>query len=232
MNTNRAKEKIQELFPMIPEHRFSVLYNGFDNEDFEHKKQIRKDDKIIFTYTGGFYGQRTPAFFLQAMKELNQEGFLLRNLLIRFVGNYVHARKEEILSYQISDNIDIISQVSHDESIEYLMDSDFLLLFIAKEKSEIVIPAKLFEYIAAKKPILAMVPLQGEAAELIVSLGTGLLAEIDDVSLIKSHILELCQLAKEQKINSRFHFSTDSIFQFERKIQTKSLAEIFNVTGK
>ncbi len=138
--------------------------------------------------------------------------------------------KANDLSQHLADFVELIPQVSHQKSIEYLLSSDFLLLFIAKKNSEIVIPAKLFEYLAAKKPILAIMPLHGEAADLIRNLQAGYLVEIDDVKQIKKYILQLCLLAKEKK--EIFQFDETKIKQYERQNQTRQLAELFNAGSK
>jgi glycosyltransferase involved in cell wall biosynthesis len=228
MNTKRANEKIQPLYPAIPKSHFSVLYNGFDKQDFQQKNSRKTNQLITFTYTGGFYGERTPLYFFQAVRELQQAGKLAANIRFRFVGNYLKSIYE--MAEKIDGCIEFIPQVSHQKCIEYLLASDFLLLFIAKRNSEIVIPAKLFEYLAANKPILAMLPLQGEAAELIRELKAGLLTEIDDVEQIKKYILQLCNLPKEKR--DTFQFPAEKINPFERKKQTEQLAEIFYANCK
>jgi glycosyltransferase involved in cell wall biosynthesis len=227
INTQRAKETIQKLYPMIPAERFSVLYNGFDRHDFEQEVLNKDTNTLLFTYTGGFYGERTPAFFMQAIKELNETGELPLNVRFRFVGNYVQSIIDILSVSELKDFIELIPQVTHQKSVEFLLKSDFLLLFVAKRKSEIVIPAKFFEYLAAQKPILGMVPIQGEAAELIRNLHAGFVMEIDDIPQIKSHILRLCRMSKEE-MRADLSCSYHKIKQFERKEQTKRLAEILN----
>ncbi|MDN5354027.1 MAG: hypothetical protein PWQ09_783 [Candidatus Cloacimonadota bacterium] len=215
MNTHRAKDKIKEIYPQIDSQKFQVIYNGYDSQDFEENIQTH-DDKIIFTYTGGFYGERTPEYFLQALETME----IPENVVFRFVGNYFKHIKEMFKKSGKKQHLQIIPQVNHRESVRYLQQSDFLLLFIAKHKSEIVIPAKVFEYLAARRPILAMIPPQGEAAELISQHKAGLICPIDAVSQIQKNIKEMISG------NNNFKLDTQDYSIYSRKSLTRKLADI------
>ena len=54
-----------------------------------------------------------------------------------------------------------------------------------------MIPGKLFEYVAAGRPILAAVPPDGAAARLIEDIGAGLVAPSDDVDALRAALGEL-----------------------------------------
>ena len=219
INTYSARRKLHSIFPKLPETKTSVLYNGYDSRDFRDI-QSKKATKKLFVYTGGFYGERTPKFFLQAIRELLNEGKIDFSFQFYFVGNLVQTMQREFDQFRLNKIVAHISQVNHQESIDYLFQAEFLLLFIAKKASEIVIPAKLFEYFAVKKPILAMIPPGGEAAELIRKYNAGIICEIDDVEMIKHNLLSL--------INSdRSQYYTE-LPNFERSLQTKQLARIFD----
>ncbi|MDY6915421.1 MAG: glycosyltransferase family 4 protein [Candidatus Cloacimonadota bacterium] len=186
INTHRACQRIKQLYPQIDPQKFEVLYNGYDSEDF--KNQVKKEaGKIVFTYTGGFYGERTPKYFLQALEEMQ----IPPNVVFRFVGNYFSDIKQLFANCNKKEQLQLFPQVNHMQSVQYLQKSDFLMLFIAKRDSEIVIPAKVFEYLAARRPILAMIPPQGEAAEIISKYKAGLICQIDSISEIKNNINEL-----------------------------------------
>lgn len=222
VNTNSAREKLHSIYPQLEKSKTSVLYNGYDKADFLNppKKQNRK---TIFAYTGGFYGKRTPFFFLQALRELSSEKKIMDSVQFQFVGNLVHSIQNQFQTFQPDNLISLIPQVDHQTCINYLIQADFLLLFIAKNDSEIVIPAKLFEYFAAKKPILAMIPPKGEAAELIRKHQAGLICEMDDVKQIKSNIL---RFIREKKDNNLRYYN--QLPDYERSQQTQQLAQIFN----
>ncbi len=230
INTDFSRKKIQTLFPEIQTSKFKVIYNGWDKTDFPNIK--REDErKIIFSYTGGFYGERTPYFFLDVLKELLKKKLLPDNIEFRFIGNYFKDIEKMLKDNRLRKVIKIVTQVSHQESIVHLLQSDFLLLFIAKRKSEIVLPAKIFEYLAAKKPILAMIPEKGEAAKLIKENNAGLISEIDDEKAIMQNILKMIDLHKSNKAESFFDLNLNDYNKYERKHLTKQLSNILNETS-
>jgi len=232
VNTEYSKQKIVKLFLNINKSKFRVLYNGWDANDFNFNKKIIKKDKIIFTYTGGFYGERTPYYFLRSLDILCEKNLLPDNVEFRFIGNYLKNISDMFNNVKCKKNLKIIPQVSHKESIKYLLESNFLLLFIAKKNSEIVLPAKIFEYLASQKPILAMIPEKSEAAEIILKYNVGLISEIDDIKAIGKHILKLIDLDKTNRLEAEFNIFENDYLHFERKHQTGKLAEILNQTVK
>ncbi len=230
INTDFSRKKIQTLFPEIQTSKFKVIYNGWDKNDFPNIKR-KNEKKLIFSYTGGFYGERTPYFFLNVLKELLEKKLLPDNIEFRFIGNYFKDIEKMLTNNRLRKVIKIVPQVSHKESIAHLLQSDFLLLFIAKRKSEIVLPAKIFEYLAAKKPILAMIPEKGEAANLILDNNAGLISEIDDEAAIKTNVLKMIDLHKSNQAEIFFDLNLNDYNTYERKHLTKQLSNILNETS-
>ena len=230
INTDFSRKKIQTLFPEIQTSKFKVIYNGWDTNDFPNIKR-KNEKKLIFSYTGGFYGERTPYFFLNVLKELLEKKLLPDNIEFRFIGNYFKDIEKMLTNNRLRKVIKIVPQVSHKESIAHLLQSDFLLLFIAKRKSEIVLPAKIFEYLAAKKPILAMIPEKGEAANLILDNNAGLISEIDDEAAIKTNVLKMIDLHKSNQAEIFFDLNLNDYNTYERKHLTKQLSNILNETS-
>ncbi len=78
-------------------------------------------------------------------------------------------------------------------SLALQRDSEALLLLIpdAGGRGRGVLSGKVFEYIAARRPILAAVPPDGAAAELIRETGAGVVAAPDDVDALRDALVEL-----------------------------------------
>ena len=217
INTGLSLKKIQSIYPEIEKGKFTVIHNGYDEADFnvDYKKD---ESKIIFTYTGGFYGERTPEYFVKALSNIKDK--LPDNVEFHFVGNYDYETLQWL--QKVPKRIKIIDQVTHLKSIQYLLESDFLMIFIAKRNSEIVIPAKLFEYLATAKPILAMVPTKGEVANIVNNEKVGLVCAPDDINKIEKNILELI------KNREQFVIKKDAFGRFSRKNLTLKLSELLN----
>jgi glycosyltransferase involved in cell wall biosynthesis len=210
--------------------KFYVIPNGYDQDDFkEIKTKHIKNKKFTITYTGALYGRRKPDIFFQSVSELISKNKLkINDLYIKLIGNF----KEKELNEKIEKNkllncVKIYSYMSHDKVLEELNSSDCLLLIEGGGiGAEAFFTGKIFEYINAKKPILANIPYNGVAADLIRKTKTGLVSDFSDVETTKKNIIKLFEDFKEDK--NTLNPNWDEIKKYERKNLTKSLVDIFN----
>ncbi|RLC45729.1 MAG: hypothetical protein DRH57_07455, partial [Candidatus Cloacimonadota bacterium] len=217
------KRQLITKYGMSLDKKVSIISNGWDKEDFDKVKITKQSEKIIITYTGGFYGWQTPKYFIKAILELKEEHCIPSNIKIQFIGNYFQNTKRILNHRRLTDIIEIIPQVSHQECINYLMNSNILLLFIGKQDGNGVLTGKLFEYLAADKPILAMIPPDGDAAKILIDYGNNYITEMNNIKRIK---ILFCQLIKDVKNNKKFIFNMDIRNRFERKNETEELVKI------
>ena len=102
-------------------------------------------------------------------------------MVARFVGDFRAADRER--AEGIADRMELIPYAPHRQALELQRDSDALLLLIpdASGRGRGVLSGKVFEYLAAGRPILAVVPPDGAAAELIRETGAGVVVAPDDI---------------------------------------------------
>jgi len=97
--------------------------------------------------------------------------------------------------------------------------------------NESIYTGKIFEYLRSGKPILAVVPTDGVAAELIRKTNSGIVVSNMDVDAIKEGIARLFDLFIKGRLSEQF--KCKNIDQFDRKYLTGKLAREFeNLTGK
>ena len=91
------------------------------------------------------------------------------------------------------DRIELIPYAPHRRALELQRDSEALLLLIpeADGRGRGVLSGKVFEYLAAERPILAVVPPDGAAAELIRETGAGVVVAPDDIDGIERELRAL-----------------------------------------
>ena len=172
--TGSIAQEIGHLHPDAA-HKTTVIENGADFDDFE-QLAYRPNDRFTIVHAGSFFGQRSPRPFLQALAGLlDRRSDLAGLVLARFIGElrgedrtFAHGlgidgawREEGFLPYS--------------ESIRAQRAADALLLLIphAGGRGDTVLSGKVFEYVAARRPMLAAVPPSGAAANLIRSVGAG-----------------------------------------------------------
>ena len=230
INTRTAEKIIKELYPEISQEKFTVLHNGFDKNDFKDIDTLADSNKLIFTFSGGFYEERTPEYFLNALLQLKKEDLIPDYLEFRFIGNYVREIEEMLSTKSLQKWIKIIPQVEHKKSIKYLLESDILILILAYQNSYFVIPAKLFEYLAARKPIFAMISSRGELAEIIKQNNLGEICNPEDVTSIKKNILKFIKYHQDKKLSIKYNPKKKEFNEYERSFQAKRLSEIIEET--
>src|SRR5712692_5977552 len=164
-----------------------TIANGSDFGDFAGLDYVR-GDRFRLTHAGSFFGKRDPKPFLRALAESG-----LEDVTVRFVGDFRPGDREFMESLGLADRVELIEYVPRRESLRLQRDSDALLLLIpeAGGRGRGVLSGKVFEYLAAERPVLAVVPPDGAAAQLIRDTGAGIVAGPDDVPGIRDALLQL-----------------------------------------
>ena len=175
-----------EARALHPKGPVAMIANGSDFDDFDGL-EYRRGERFRITHTGSFFGKRDPRPFLTA---LAQSGL---DAEVRFLGDFRSADRSWAEELGLGDRLRILPYAPRRESLELQRDSEALLLLIpdAGGRGKGVLSGKVFEYLAAERPILALVPPDGAAADLIRETGAGLVVAPDDVEGIRSALAEL-----------------------------------------
>jgi glycosyltransferase involved in cell wall biosynthesis len=163
-----------------------VIANGCDFDDFAGL-EYRPGERFRITHTGSFFGKRDPRPFLQAFHDADLDA------VARFVGDFRSTDREWAEGLGLGDRLELVSYAPRAESLRLQRDSEALLLLVpeAGGRGKGVLSGKVFEYIAAGRPILAVVPPDGAAAELVRETGAGVVVAPDDVEGISAALIEL-----------------------------------------
>jgi glycosyltransferase involved in cell wall biosynthesis len=163
-----------------------VISNGCDFDDFAGL-EYRPAQRFRITHTGSFFGKRDPRPFLKAFHDANLDA------VVRFVGDFRSSDREWAATLGLGDRLELVDYLPRMDALRVQRDSEALLLLIpeAGGRGKGVLSGKVFEYIAVGRPILAVVPPDGAAAELIRETGAGVVAPPEDVEAIRSALEEL-----------------------------------------
>lgn len=164
-----------EMRALGPAGSVTTIANGCDFEDFQGL-QYRPGGRFRITHTGSFFGRRSPRPFLTALRDSGLD------VVARFVGDFRAADREWAAGLGLGDRLELHSHTGRRRALELQRDSEALLLLIpeADGRGRGVLSGKVFEYLAAERPILAAVPQDGEAARLLRETGTAILVGPDD----------------------------------------------------
>jgi len=176
-----------ELRERKPAGEVVMISNGSDFDDFAGLER-RPSDRFRITHAGSFFGKRDPRPFLTA---LEQSG--LDDVVVRFLGDFRSTDREWAEERRLGDRLELIPYAPRRRSLELQRDSEALLLLIpdAGGRGKGVLSGKVFEYLAAERPILAVVPPDGAAAELIRNANAGVVVGPDDVDGMAAALRDL-----------------------------------------
>lgn len=204
-------------------NRVEVITNGFDDEVLSNSIQ-KLDNKFTISYIGLLPKQSNPKLLFKVLNALCLENTdFKKDLELHFIGDISDEVKKEIQSYNLNKNTSFTGYVSHKEAIEYQKKAQVLLLLIPNvEKSEGILTGKLFEYLTAKRPILAMGAENGDLSEILKETNSGTVVSFKNEAKLTSEIKKLYHQYKTGNlvVNSK------NIEQFHRKELTKKLSEI------
>jgi glycosyltransferase involved in cell wall biosynthesis len=175
-----------EMKALNPSLRVAMIPNGADFEDFDGLL-YQPGDRFRITHTGSFFGKRDPRPFLRALADADDA------VVARFIGDFRAADREWAQQQGLGDRLELHSFLPHRQTLAMQRDSEALLLLLPDvgERGRDVPSGKLFEYLAAGRPILAAVPPDGAAAELIREANAGIVTAPDDAEAIRAAIDEL-----------------------------------------
>lgn len=231
MPTESYREAISCLVPPEMRDKFLAITNGYDQADFE-TDLLDRDDKLTFVYAGMFYGPQQPTHFLSAVRALIEEGKISpENVSLVFVGGTGGGPGLDSSNIQGLENlIKNVGLVSHREAIRFMREADVLWLIVGNQRGKGNIPGKVFEYVATGNPVLALVPCDGEAADLLRRTKTALaIVEPEDVYAIKEAILRLYKDWQHGEL--RIDPNWPEIRRYESRALTKRMTEVLEAVG-
>lgn len=168
--------------------RWETLTNGYDVDIYADRKRIRPfSDRIEFVFTGRLFKNRRGYAFAEALGRIAQSDKVLADrVVVRMLGDVapeIRHRYDEILrQYGIEAQFQFEGDVSYQAAMDAQVNCDYLLLIVDQgETSSGVIPGKLFEYVAADRPIFALCD-AGSTREIIERARIGSVVAIDDVN--------------------------------------------------
>ena len=152
----------EETRSLEPKGPVVTIPNGADFDDVAGLER-HPSDRFRITHTGSFFGRRDPRPFLQALADSGLD------VVARFLGDFRDADREWAEGLGLGDRFELLPYAPRAESLALQRDSEALLLLIpeAGGRGKGVLSGKVFEYVAVGRPILAAVPPDGAAAELI-----------------------------------------------------------------
>lgn len=198
--------------------RVVSITNGFSEE-----KNATSERNKVFTlsYIGGLEMNRNPSYLWSALEELKEEGLVFH---LVFCGNIASGVLKELKEMGLMDQVEDKGYLPLAKANRLMEESDLLLLTNFKtEEGEGIIPGKLFEYLACKKPILSLGFRNKEVSRILKETESGKHFSEKETKEMKAFIEKNKQQWLAQKLSP-----VKEIEGFSRENLTKKLVEELN----
>ncbi len=210
--------------------KVDVITNGFDTDDFLFSNDLKMLDGFLFHHVGALNKDRNPYTFWKVLGDLCKENAnLKKDLIIKFTGKTDAIAFESLKQHGILDNAQKTDYLPHSDVVKLMVQSPVLLLPLNNTPNNGgVLSGKLFEYLAAKRPIFGIGLPDADAAAILKETQAGTMVHFDDYEGTKKAVLELYQ---KYKSNQLFINST-SIDKYSRENCAKDYALLLDEITK
>lgn len=233
-NTQVNRKNLLANFPFLKEEKVVHLPNGWEEFPLEFYRSGRKGGPLTVVHAGNFYSHFKPYGLLYALAawrngERSPDIPPLKNKDIKVIllGSRDEAAARVSKELNISEFVEVRQWVALEDARKIMCEADLLWASLGTgNESSTFIPSKLFEYIAAKKPIIGFFP-EGEAASLIRETGTGFVFTNDDPIPIIQFLNDMI-LKKSGRIPAWYNPNYSVINKYNIKTITSELSQILN----
>ena len=211
--------------------RITVIENGFDENLFPQKPDstnLTETPKypLQILHSGLVYSwERDPSQLFYALSELKEEKridcdkfrffFRASHYSDEFSRKFSHLNLSGIVEFDDTP-------LPYKKAIEEMVSADALLV-LQGAVCNVQIPAKVYEYLAARKPILALTDLKGNTADLLIKIGVQSVFQIDSKEKIKRQLLGFLNKLQNNQITLP---DENAVNLLSRRARTKELVEV------
>lgn len=230
-----AARLYSERYPHLKSSRLAVIENGYDEETFARAESSLPRDEaaqrtsrpLTLLHSGIIYrSERDPTHFFGALAALKQRGWISATtlqILLRASGqesDYL----ADLRRAGLEDIVRLEPAVDYLQALREMLSVDGLLLLQAANCNA-QIPAKLYEYLRARRPILALTDPDGDTAGTLRALRTGYVARLDSTEEIQCALM---QFLTDVRAGSAGMPSEDEVLRYSRESKAGELADLFD----
>ncbi|MFP4520966.1 MAG: glycosyltransferase [Fibrobacterota bacterium] len=211
--------------------RAYLVHNGYDMDDMgtAHAELSKNEsEKLEITYSGRFTRKSTPLMFLNSLQTvIRKKPEFKRKIIITIAGPNGNRKWVENFP-ELEDVLNFPGYLPHERCIELMKKSDILLLLCGNTEKSEILPAKMFEYMALGKPVLASVRYKKECSEILNKYGRSFIMAGEDPEMLGDFLEKSLSNKSEGKELLPARVNMGFIETFSRRRLTEKLAGIFD----
>ena len=231
--TDNARNAYRKRFPEIDPAKFHVIENGYDEDDFAASTNglvPTVNERTTLLHSGVLYDAgRNPEQFLAALAQLKAAGAIDTSLrvVLRAPGD-IAGTTAKVKKHGVEDIVEVLPPVPYRDALHEMLSADGLLIFQGTPYNN-QIPAKIYEYFRARKPILGLVDAAGETAGVLRGAGFHDMAPIDDSVALAPAIANFVAAIRN---GSAHRASEELVARSSRTHKAVQLAQLFDEAAR
>ncbi|WP_345725270.1 glycosyltransferase family 4 protein [Sinomicrobium weinanense] len=204
-----------------------VITNGYDPMFVE---KTEPDETFTIAHIGSLLTERNPEALWEALAELVREHKdFADSLILKFAGTVSGEVLQSLEKHGLDKYMKLLGYLPHEEALKLQRSSRILLLLeMDKPETRGIIPGKLFEYMAAKRPVIAIGPEGWDVAKIIAETGCGTTFTYPEKEAIKNKLYQ----SYERYLWNKLKVSPTGIQKYSRKSLAGKLAAIIKEEEK
>jgi glycosyltransferase involved in cell wall biosynthesis len=221
VSSNWAKD-----FQKLGAKNFEVITNGFDEDDFSSLSES-KSEKFEICHLGSMNKDRNPVILWNVLSDLckTKDGFK-DNLKISFLGFTDYAVSKSLEDEGLTGFAEMVKYLPHKEVLRKAKGASILLLPLNNTPNvNGIIPGKLFEYIALKRPIFCIGDIEGDSSKIITGTKSGITVNFADKEAMRKYFLSKFEEFKSGKLCDVESVET---LKYSRKELTRQMASLLD----
>ena len=237
--TPGALDYYKNHYPNLDSSRWVCIQNGYDDQDFDSiaasspQSDETKNDQnrpITLVHSGTLYPlERNPECFFSALAQLKSKGDISAGnfcVILRATG-HDDVITEALKLHRIEDLVLLKQNIEHRQALREICEADGLLLLQASNCNH-QIPAKLYEYMRAGRPLLALTDSGGDTAKLIQEENAGIVVDLCREDAVIQGLKSLLATIKSSDFKA---VSTERLHRYRRQNQSAQLAEFLTAVA-
>ncbi len=192
-----------------------VIYYGYDEEDFKDLKKTNDPGTFHVVHTGLLGIDRNPVNLISELNKIKTG----KKIRLSLAGQIDFQVKRDIDQNSKNIEINYLGTISRKNALQLAVDADLLLLPLNQAvNAKGRLPGKLYEYLRTYNPILALGPIEGDAAKILEDTNAGKCFGYEDKTgigeYISNHLNDVRSSPKK-----------DNIAKFSNRKQTSLIAK-------
>ncbi|MGA2084599.1 MAG: glycosyltransferase [Terracidiphilus sp.] len=192
--SNEHRANLLQAHPNLGPEKVHVITNGFDAEDQAALPAFQLRHDFTISHAGSLYGGlRDPRPLLKAIAQLVSRPEVVRsNVRLNIIGKREEFLADLVREFRLEDVVVQKGQMPYRQTLRTLAESYLVLILTNPSYPEL--PSKFFDYLCARRPILALCPAQSELAARLASTNAGVSAPVNDPYRIEEELMHYYQL--------------------------------------